>query len=251
MELIKPEPLVIGGRAHYTLSSYEPVTITVPVHDLTDKDVDDSVRAAIAQMGGGPERLNDDAWIRDHFDGLHGAAELRSVMREELEAANQDVTERQKAAACSSELAKRLEQRVPRESIAEARRSIEQNFQMMLAQQGLSLDLFLTQSGMRKADLDAAFDEQASDAAHQQAAVSAWAQKRGVTVTDDEIPQMLGLPPEEVDQFMKNASAGGQLDQMRETLVDAKALRMIVDECSCTYAHDGASGNEPPHLKLV
>lgn len=251
MELIKPEPLVIGGRAHYTLSSYEPVTVTVPVHDLTNEDVEESLRAAIAQMGGGPERLNDDAWIRDHFDGLHGAAELRSIMREELEAANQDVTERQKAAACANELAKRLEQRVSRESIAEARRAIEENFTMMLSQQGLSLDLFLAQSGMRKADVDAMFDEQARESARQQAAVSAWADKKGVTVTDDEIPQMLGLPPEETEQFIQNATASGQLEQLRKSLADTKALRMIVDECSCTYAHDGASGNEPPHLKLV
>ena len=40
MELVKPDPLIIGGKAHYTLTSYEPVSVEVEVHNVSEEDVD-------------------------------------------------------------------------------------------------------------------------------------------------------------------------------------------------------------------
>lgn len=254
MELIKPEPLVIGGHAHYTLTSYDPVSVEVQVHDITDEDVEQALQAAIVQMGGGPERLADDAWIRDHFDDVHGAAELRSVMREELEAMNDEMTDRQLATACASELAKRLVQRVAREQVAQVHEDIEQTFVMTLQQQGLSLDMFLAQTGGSKAEMDAMFNEQARKTAEEEAAIDAWAEKNGITISNDELPQVLGIPPTQAKQMMDSLVAAGQVEKLRRTAVRSKALGMIMDECSCTYVHDGATASkkdEGPHLKLV
>ena len=150
MEMVKPEPLVIDGRPYYTLTSYEPVTVEVDVHDITEEDVEQAMAFAIAQNGGGPDRLNDDAWIRDKFEGMHGAAELKSTIRSEMEAANQEMMEGQVAVACASELAKRLVQRVTAEQVAAIRQDIEQSFEATLAEQGATIDLVLAQTGGSK-----------------------------------------------------------------------------------------------------
>ena len=153
MEMVKPEPLVIDGRPYYTLTSYEPVTVEVDVHDITEEDVEQAMAFAIAQNGGGPDRLNDDAWIRDKFEGMHGAAELKSTIRSEMEAANQEMMEGQVAVACASELAKRLVQRVTAEQVAAIRQDIEQSFEATLAEQGATIDLVLAQTGGSRAEL--------------------------------------------------------------------------------------------------
>ena len=44
MKLVKPEPLIIGDRAHYTLSSYGPVSVEIKVPYITDFDIDLSRR---------------------------------------------------------------------------------------------------------------------------------------------------------------------------------------------------------------
>lgn len=254
MEIVKPEPLVIGGHAHYTLTSYEPVSVEVTVHDITDEDVEQAIRAAIVQMGGGPERLSDDAWIRDHFEGVHSASELRPAMRKELEAMNEEIVDRQLATACATELAKRLVQNVASEQVAQVRQDIEQTFVMTLRQQGLSLDAFLAQSGGNKAQLDAMFDAQARETAAQEAAVDAWAEKKGIAVSDDELPEVLGIPQDQAKSMMDGLAAAGQLEKLRRTAVRYKAMETIVDECERSFVHDGASPrgtNDHPHLKLV
>ena len=254
MEIVKPEPLVIGGRAHYTLTSYEPVSVEVTVHDITDEDVEQAIRAAIIQMGGGPERLSDDAWIRDHFEGVHSASELRPAMREELEEMNEEIVDRQLATACAAALAERLTQSVASEQVAQVRQDIEQTFVMTLQQQGLSLDAFLAQTGGNKAQMDAMFDAQARETAAQEAAVDAWAEKNGIAVSDDEIPEVLGIPQDQAKLMMDSLAAAGQLEKFRRTAVRSKAMNMILDECTCSFVHDGddSSGKgDHPHLKLV
>ena len=254
MEIVKPEPLVIGGHAHYTLTSYEPASVEVTVHDITDEDVEQAIRAAIVQMGGGPERLSDDAWIRDHFEGVHSASELRPAMREELEAMNEEIVDRQLATACAAELAKRLVQNVASEQVAQVRQDIEQTFVMTLRQQGLSLDVFLAQSGGNKAQLDAMFDAQARETAAQEAAVDAWAEKKGIAVSDDELPEVLGIPQDQAKSMIDDLTAAGQLEKLRRTAVRYKAMETIVDECERSFVHDGVSPsgtNDHPHLKLV
>ena len=77
MELVKPEPLVIGGRAHYTLTSYDPVSIDVDVPYTTEEDVEYALQVTVAQAGGGPAQLNDDAWMREQFEDVSGVDDRR------------------------------------------------------------------------------------------------------------------------------------------------------------------------------
>lgn len=246
MELVKPDPLIIGGRAHYTLTSYDPVTLEVDVPAITEADVDRAYQIAIMQEGGGPERLADDAWIREKFEGVHGAAELRDMIRRDLQSFSSQMAEQQKAMACANALAERLVQRVPDSEVEKTRQAFEQSFRMSLEQQGSDLQTFMSQNGMTSSDYNAMVDAQANALAQQDAAVSAWADARKIEVSDDEVARLLGMPD---DSGLRNN------EQARNAARQVKAMEAIMAECSCTYKHDVPPAPEPPsdhpHLKLV
>ncbi len=250
MELVKPDPLIIGGRPHYTLTSYDPVAVEVTVPTITEADVESAMQFAIMQEGGGPERMYDDAWIRDKFDGVHGAAELRDTIRRELQAFNEQMVEQQKMSACASALAERLEQRVPAEQIQRTRQAVEQTFYASLAKEGMTIETFIAQSGARMSDVEAMLNQQAQTAAVNEAAVSAWADKFNVQVSDDELRQLTGA---------NDLSQIPEREDLRVSARQIKAMNLLMAECSFTYNHqeirsqtgpNGTSGDHP-HLKLV
>ena len=70
IEFEKPQPLMLGDKAHYTLTSYDPVTITVQVPFTTDEDVEFALDTVLQRMGATPEKLSDSAWLAEHFQGI-------------------------------------------------------------------------------------------------------------------------------------------------------------------------------------
>lgn len=246
MDIVKPEPLILDGRAHYTLTSYDPVSVEVDVPNVTEEDVRGALQLAIMQEGGGPERMHDDAWIREKFEGMHSVEELKSALRKELQLYGEQMMEQQKMAACASTLAQRLMQRVPQEYIDRTREAVEAAFYQSLEQNGISEAMFLAQSGMSHADLQFVFDQQAKDTAEQDAAISAWADNRKLRVTDDEVSRLLGVP---------DLSDIDNIDEAHQAARKLKALSLVVAECSCMYRHGipsaSSDANGRPHLKLV
>ena len=239
MELVKPEPLIIGGRAHYTLTSYDPVSIEVYVATTSPQDVEMALQMTVMQMGGGPAELQSDAWIRENFEGLHNAAELRELIRQELSAMNAEVAERQKVQKCAEALAKRLVQSVPRSSVMRAEKALAESFAMGLQEQGATEADFLAQTGMRTSDLQAMFAAQAKDAAEQEAAIDAWIEHRKLEVSDDELPRYIGMPEEEdATQILEQLRLSGQMAEARQLALRNKAMGIVVAEASCTYRHE-------------
>ena len=239
MELVKPEPLVIGGRAHYTLTSYEPVSIELDVAATSEQDVELALQMTVTQMGGGPAELRSDAWVRENFEGLHNGAELRELIRQELMAMNAQVAEQQKAQRCADALARRLMQAVPQADVARAQQVLAQTFQMGLQEQGATEAEFLAQAGMRPSDLQAMFAEQAREAAEQEAAIDAWIDHFRLQISDEELPQYLGIPEEEDPaEFMSQLRLSGQMEDARQYALRNKAMDTVIAEASCTYRHE-------------
>ena len=256
MELVKPDPLIIGGKAHYTLTSYEPVSVEVEVHNVSEEDVDLALVATIMQAGGSPDDLFNDIWVHKTFPEVLDGNELRAVIREQVLALSAQMAEEQKAAKCADALAQRLVQRVPQGEVARVRSSVAQAFAMSLKQDGLTESEFLQQSGMRHADIELMLDQQAQSAAEREAAVSAWAEYHKLQVSDDELTELLGVPDEQKAEMLGEARRVGQLEHLREAAIQSKAMGMIMSECHCTYVHESAKPRqndtpEHPHLKLV
>ena len=255
MELVKPEPLIIDGVAHFTLTSYDPVSIEVDVPPLTDADIDQAMLMSVAELGGTPASLNDDAWIRENFEGVGNARELRETIREQMLFMSQEYAEEQKTVRCSIELAHRLMQRVSTKRVSEVRRMIDTMFEASLKADGITMDQFLAQSGMRREEFEGMLDLRAQGEAETEAALDAWVEHYRMTVADEELPDLLGIDPEQAEQFLKQMNATGEIKDARTAALRSKALAEVVNGCECTYHHEAPSdqgGNGAgPSLKLV
>ena len=84
MPIQKPAPLMIGGRAHYALSSTDPIEVEVVVPFVTDEEVGFAVASIVRQAGGEASNLQDDAWVSEHFQGIDNGGQLMEAVRLEL-----------------------------------------------------------------------------------------------------------------------------------------------------------------------
>lgn len=278
MQIVKPEPLIIGGRAHYTLSSYDPVSIEVDVPYTSEQDIEYAIEGLIAQEDADPQDLQNPAWLKERFD-VSNLDELHHLIYSQMQAMNTDMAEQQKAARCAAALAERLMQSVPAESVSRYILMISETFQHELAQTGNTIERFCIETGVTRADLDQMFYQEASAAAQNEAALDAWAENRKLTVADEELPRLLGLTPQDASTFINEARSHGQLEDIRRAALRTKALEIICAESNCTYVHEtpeeaaqrvrelreqdaemlanlarneqAGSGDEHPHLKLV
>lgn len=238
IEIEKPAPLMLGGKAYYTLTSYDPVPVNVTVLRVTDTDIDFAVASLLATSGGTDADLDDPAWLKEHTPGMSSRDELRAYIRTQLEQLNASMVEEQKQTACAEELARRLKQAVPKSVVAEVRQGVQMSFAQELAQSGITPEQFMAQSGATSAALQASFDEQALRIAEQEAALDSFARERKISVDESEFAQLLGIPAEHYDEFIKQAKAAGQFDRLHDAALHAKAMSAVVSECECTYHHE-------------
>ncbi|MBQ6395544.1 MAG: hypothetical protein IJH87_04295 [Atopobiaceae bacterium] len=233
----KPEPIQLGNKYYYTLSSYDPVLIHVEIPRVTDADVDMALESIVGQEGATlPEA--DDAWIAEHFEGVGTLAEIRSRLHSQLEQMNAAYAEDSKLSLAVLELAKRLVQRVPEREIALFKEAFAQQFDLDLSKDGMTRADFLERTGSTPDMLDRMFDERAREMAEQVAALEAFIDERGITVEDDELEGLLGVPAEHAAELIEQAKSEGTMDDVRIVALRNKASRIVMSECSCVYVHE-------------
>ncbi|MBR1830107.1 MAG: hypothetical protein IJ781_11515 [Atopobiaceae bacterium] len=135
----KPQPLMLGDKAHYTLSSYDPVHVEVEVPYITDEEVAMTVETILNQMGATTADLSDESWLKEHFEDVQTVDELYAAARAQISEMNAQVAEQQKVGMAVAELTKRLQQAVPTMLLARYRQSVMMNFQQQLAAEGLTI----------------------------------------------------------------------------------------------------------------
>ena len=245
MSIEKPLPLMVGNKAYYSLTSYDPVEITVEVPYTSEEEVAYALEMTVGDMGGTPADLDDPAWLAAHFEGRNTRAEVREAMRQELRTMNAQMAEQQKLGKCVEALTERLAQSVPAEHIAQAKEAIQARFTQQLQAEGLTPSQFIARSGTSPDQLEAMFDRQARQMAEGDAALSAYAHEKKLKVDEHEYERLLGLPAEDLKTVMDQARAVGQLDELREAALRSKAAQIVVAECSCTYEHE-----TPEHARV-
>lgn len=245
MSIEKPLPLMVGNKAYYSLTSYDPVEITVEVPYTSEEEVAYALEMTVGDMGGTPADLDDPAWLAAHFEGMSTRAEVLEAMRQELRTMNAQMAEQQKLGKCVEALTERLVQRVPAEHIAQAKEAIQARFTQQLQADGLTPSQFIARSGTSPDQLEAMFDRQARQMAEGDAALSAYAHEKKLKVDEHEYERLLGLPAKDLKTVMDQARAVGQLDELREAALRSKAAQIAVAECSCTYEHE-----TPEHARV-
>ena len=238
MDIVKPAPLVVNGKALYSLSSYDPVEVEVIVPFTTEDEVDLAVAHMVGEEGGTQANLRDPNWIAKHFEGIRSADELRRVVRARVREMNEGFAEEQKRDKCMIALADRLEQRVLDETLAMVRAGIENNFKQRAAVNRMTLDDFIAQGGVSRADFDAMLDSQALQTAQIDAALDAYAREKKLFIADQEVAGYLGMNPSDAKELIRQAKAAGRYDDVKAAALHAKAGDAVVAECSCTYHHE-------------
>ena len=175
MTIQKPEPLVIGNRAFYTLTSYGPVDVEVRVVRTTDEEVELAVQTLVREAGGTEKDLANPAWVASHFDGLENEQRLREQTRAYLSSLSEDSAEEQKANACLDALAERLCQSVPAAQVSQVKDALFQDIAQQIATTGQPVEAVLAQMGMRPDQLDAMLQNEAVKEAEHEAALDAYA----------------------------------------------------------------------------
>ena len=119
MAIEKPLPMQIGDKYYFTLTSYDPVSITVRVPTVIDADVDNALEDLAMGVHLELSEL-DDAKVAELYQGrVNTLAELRERLRRELGDYNAANAEQSKGRLCGEVLAERLCQQVPPRMIAE------------------------------------------------------------------------------------------------------------------------------------
>ena len=238
MSIEKPLPLMVGDKAYYSLTSYDPVEITVEVPYVSEEDLDFGIEMTVRDLGGTAQSLDDPAWISEHFEGLSTREQVRNAMRQEMSAMNEQVTEQQKLGKCVEALSARLAQSVPPQHLEQARQAVQMRFTQELQAEGMTPQQFMRQTNTTPSQLEAMFDRQARQMAEGDAALSAYAHEKKLKVDEHEFGRLLGLSPEDAEQVVEQARSVGQMGELREAALRAKAAQIVVAECSCTYDHE-------------
>lgn len=240
MPLEKPLPLMIGDKAFYSLTSYDPCKVTVEVPQVTDDDVVLALEMTVEQLGGTMESLSDPAWVAERFDGITSRSQVNDVIRQQLASMNAEMCEEMKLSQCIEVLRGRLVQAIPPQHLEQARQAVQMRFEQSMAEEGMTPQQFLARTGTTSAQLEAMFDQQAREMAEADAALSAYAHEKRLKVDEQEIAPLIGLPADQAKEFIAQARLSGHFDDLREMALRSKAAQLIVSECSCTYVHESA-----------
>lgn len=234
----KPEAPLVGGRRRYTLSSYEPVAITVTVPLVSADEVELGLAALLRDCGWTGAGTPTDAWVRAHVSGFSSLEDLRDEARAQLTDAAKQYADHSRRGLCLDELASRLGQSVPEAEIAQARRSLLESLESQTERSGLTLADALRGMGVDRASLDSMLDAQAQAEVEHEAALDAYADDTGLRVDETELPARLCLSPVETQRLIRESRANGTLGDVMRHALRAKAEDHIVSTCVCTYRQE-------------
>lgn len=225
----KPEPLEIGGRFYYTLSSYAPVSVEIKTLRTTDADVNFALARICLQNGIQQEDLTDEM-IKEHMK-LDSIEAAKKALRAQLEQANAAHAEQDKQVKCADELAKRLEQRIPDTEVARFKQLIEDSIAHDAVHMQMDAEQFKLLSGITPDSLE----EMARLSATHEAAFNAYADKKKLEVTEDELPEILGAQSEQIKTIVEEAKKNNKLEQLLSDLRPRKAAQEISAEAKVTF----------------
>lgn len=240
----KPEPLFIEGHYHFTLSSYDPVQITITVPHVSEREVEAELNGALRSRGHAGEEAPSDKWVAEHFEGIESLSALRDAIRAEQERMNQAYSEFSKASLCATELAKRLEQSIPAQLVQTASDSLIQGYQQYTQQQGLPLEAVLSGMGMSPEEFQAMLANQAIELATQEAALDAFADEYAIVADESELPGVLEVSPTMAKQIIEDARAHNALDDLLRVAIRTKVRNILAAEAEVTYEHESAEDAE-------
>ena len=175
-----------------------------------------------------------DEWVQSKI-GVDSVEELRKELAEEIESQRSGVLPRLKESRVLTALAERLQGDVPENMVEEAETTLLQDFFNQLQHQGLTLDVYLQQSGMTSQQFRDDVKKQAADMAAQDLALDAYAAHAGLEVTDEDIrDEFVKSGVDNPESVMEQWRENGQMYLVRQGILRQKAAAELVENAVVT-----------------
>ncbi len=237
IEITKPQPMKVGDKYVYTLSSYEPIEATIRVPLVDDEEVRLACEALFAQTDQTFETVTDE-WLAQNMPGMTGKEQLLQDIRATLDKLNEEFLQEQKSMACMAQMIDRLEQEVSSEQINEMYQALYQDYLAQLASEGMSEAELLKALDGGQNLIEQTIMNEAKDICAYDAALDAYVSHAELTLEDGDMAQLLQQPQEQIDKMIEAAREAGMYEKVYANALRAKALFNIMNEMSVVYEYE-------------
>lgn len=249
---LEPDGSVVFGlevfpKPEVRLSGYGPVTVRAKHPAVTEEEVDRRIdamaaKAAVTQpdiVTGKPKKVPaiiDDKWVRRNVDGCNSVADLRAHLRAAGEKYKADAFAQQVQEQALEELARRIVEPVPEETVDAVADSMMGELANQIAQQGLTLQEFVVQ---RKVTLDQMRDDARARARTmlvQGAVLDEVFRHEGLKLRDGDIDAALAaIAPGVEEKARESLERNGFMFTVEETARRMRAMSAVMDRVKVEY----------------
>lgn len=200
--------------------------------DLAGKKISFNVKCTSIKKKVKPELT--DEWVKENlnFDTL---SDLRDEIASAMKSQKEQIMPRIKENACKVALVERVTDDVPESMAEEAESELLQDFFTQLQQQGMTLDSYLAARGIDNDQFKQDVKRQAVDEAKEQLALDAWARKKGIEVTEDDVrDEFVRAGLKDPDKMVDDWRKSGRLYLIREGISRRKAMDDVMETAKFT-----------------
>lgn len=200
--------------------------------DLAGKTISFDVKCIVVKKKTKPELT--DEWVKENlnFDTLE---DLRSEIASAMTSQKEQIMPRIKENACKVALVERVTDDVPENMVEEAESDLLQDFFTQLQQQGMTFDAYLAARGIDNDQFKQDVKRQAEDEAKEQLALDAWARKKGIEVTEDDVrEEFVRAGLKDADKMVEDWRKSGRLYLIREGISRRKAMDDVMETAKVT-----------------
>jgi FKBP-type peptidyl-prolyl cis-trans isomerase (trigger factor) len=246
----------VTPKPHYELSSYGPVTITVPSTEITEAEIDEQlasmaesfaeyepVEGADAKDANGEQRFEKavpkitDAWIAEKASNIGTLERFRQLLREEGEARKKRELGNIKSLLAVTELAKRFEGAIPDELFMYTYRDMMNDLEAGLQKNGSTLKQYIEQQGEDEKSFQMQMMMQAREVMTQGLSLDALARHKGFVVEDADLEAVYELmAPGHASEVREQYEKTGKMYFIRENALRNKTNRWLVETAEVTIA---------------
>jgi len=197
---------IICTRPPCSISSFEPVHVTLVTPDVTHEDLERQ-EALIMQQAArdeGGRRVVPaltDAWVRENINGCSTVPEFEELLMADMRRQRDDERTTELDVRCAEALEERLTAEPDEEAYRRSAEEVEQAFENALAQMGHTVEEYLQQVGATAAQLTEMQARQGRAQLRQGLALDVLADHLGIEATDDDL-----------DGFFREVAPGHELE---------------------------------------
>jgi FKBP-type peptidyl-prolyl cis-trans isomerase (trigger factor) len=253
--------VVVNLKPVCTLTSYEPVSVSVPSVRMTEQEIDEQINEmadsyALYENEDGSSAVDGssaadghsasnhrkkvpaitDEWIRANLKDIGSLAEFRELLRQEGELRKQKAVDDMMTFMAVSELAKRLEGEIPDEVYEYTRDDMIRNLETGLYQQSTTLKDYLERQGMSEQQFGMEMMMQAHEVIAQGLALDALARHLQMEVSEQDILDTLELmAPGHARDAREQFENTGKMYTVRENARRNKTNQWLAQNAHITY----------------